>query len=428
MARPLSVSVSATLALASAALAAAAATAAPPPPASFSVFGYLPEWRYSGANFDALFAHLSHLAFFSAEPHPDGSGRLSGLDRLPPATALADAHAAAARHGTRLLLCLGGNGRSAGFGPTARRKTPRARLAKAVAELVVDKGLDGVDLNWEYPGYDFGSGYRDDAAVKADWDALAALVADVRAALHAAGRAPGGGRDLVTVAYYPDGRQERELAARGLDGSAPAGGGADLLHAMSYDARGAQHSPMSLAEGVPQLAADAGLRAARVTLGLPFYGRDARTGADWTSYEDIVQALAPRGLRAGEDQGDLGGDKGLVGFNGAATIAAKVRLAIESGLGGVMVWESGQDCREAPVTRDGTTHVRTCPEVSAAAAAELGGAKGAASWSLHAAVSRALRDAGVPRSFSKEGVAAEKAAAAAARRAEERAESNAIEL
>jgi len=342
----------------------------------FSVFGYLPEWRYSGANFERLFAHLSHLAFFSIEPHPSGSGALYGLDRAPKRELAAEARLAARRHGTRLLLCVGGNGRSGGFSATVRDAKARRRFAKALVKFAVGLGLDGCDLNWEYPGYAFGSGYQDDASVKADWDGLAALVADVRAAFHAtAGRGPGSGRDIVTLAYYPDGRQEAELKARGLDASA------DLLHAMTYDAPGAQHSPVSLAETAVRLARGASLRLDRVTLGLPFYGRSAEAGGDWTSYEDIVGKFAASRLSPADDE--VAG----IGFNGANTIAAKVRLALAEGLGGVMVWESGQDCREAPVTRDGRTHVKTCPD------------RGEGSWSLHAAVSRALRDAGAQRAF-----------------------------
>ena len=102
-----------------AALASSACAAA----SAFAVVGYLPEWRYGGANFELLFETLTHLAFFSAEP--SASGALLGLDRLPDAETLAAAKAAAARTGTKLLLCLGGNGRSAGF--AAATSTPAAR-------------------------------------------------------------------------------------------------------------------------------------------------------------------------------------------------------------------------------------------------------------------------------------------------------------
>ena len=360
-------------------------TTTPPP---FAVAGYLPEWRYQGASFDAMFRHLTHLIFFSIEPLTDGS--LSGLDRLPGDDVLAAARAAAAAHGTKLLICLGGNGRSGGFSAASRNRASRARLVRSVVKLVTRLQLDGVDYNWEYPGFTFGTGYSSDpAVVAADWDALAALVNDTRAAFDAAA----GG--VITLAYYPDGRQEGYLAARGLHHSA------DLLHAMSYDASGPQHSPMSLAEATVAGAAAAGL-AQKVTLGLPFYGRHSSSG-DWTTYEDIVQRYHPldptvdsvpaeppggaaaKAKRKG-GRGDAAGP--TIGFNGAATIEAKTGLALRSGLAGVMIWESGQDCRIAPVTRGGTTHVRTCPGVGGAADT------GDDPASLHAAITRAVRRRG----------------------------------
>lgn len=50
-----------------------------------------------------------------------------------------------------------------------------------------------------------------------------------------------------------------------------------------------------------------------------------------------------------------------VGFNGVDTIFAKTKHALQQGLGGIMIWEVGQDCRLSPVTHGDTTHVRTCP-------------------------------------------------------------------
>ena len=64
-----------------------------------------------------------------------------------------------------------------------------------------------------------------------------------------------------------------------------------------------------------------------------------------------------------------------------ATIQEKVRYAKHLGLGGVMIWEAGQDCRLEAVTRHGTTHVVTCPEaensllVAIREAAEEGGGR-----------------------------------------------------
>lgn len=347
-----------------------------------SVVGYLPEWRYSGASFDTLFKHLSHLVFFSLEPTADGE--LVGLDRLPNAEVLAAAQEARRTHGTRLLLCLGGNGRSAGFSAASRDAAARARLVQRIAGVVVAQELDGWDCNWEYPGFQFGSGYhQDDAEVKRDWDALAELLNDSRTALRSAFAAAGRADEpIVTLAYYPDGRQERELWMRGLDSVV------DVMHAMAYDAPGDEHSPASLAALVLRNAQSAGLNLSRVTLGLPFYGRNSVSG-DWTTYEDLISShprMAPSRdfIKAKAPPGSR------LSFNGADTIEWKTAYAISEGLGGVMVWESGQDCRPSPVHRGGVTHVRTCPDKADGEDA-----------SLHAAITRALAAAGRTRAFGK---------------------------
>jgi len=121
---------------------------------------------------------------------------------------------------------------------------------------------------------------------------------------------------------------------------------------MSYDQGGPQHSPMELAVKTVSQVRKASLPTSQMCLGLPFYGRSRSTG-DWKSYEDLVQQHHP--LEPDADQRDG------QGFNGAATIAAKTKLAIESGFGGVMIWEVGQDCRLEPVTHGPKTHPVTCP-------------------------------------------------------------------
>ena len=50
----------------------------------------------------------------------------------------------------------------------------------------------------------------------------------------------------------------------------------------------------------------------------------------------------------------------MVHFNGVGTIKEKVRRAVAAGVGGVMIWEAGQDCRQEEVTRGGQTHKVTC--------------------------------------------------------------------
>ena len=311
-----------------------------------AVAAYLPEWRYEGANWDVIAQHTTHLILFSMEPGPDGS--LLAHDRLPRPELLVQAKASCARHGTKLLVCFGGNGRSGGFSAMSRQKARRTRFIAGVAALLAEHGLDGVDYNWEYPGYDFRRGYLPEREVEKDYDGLRALCAETRAAL--------GDAAAITLAYYPDGRQERLFAARGVAAHV------DLMHMMTYDQGGAHHSTYPFAEKAIALGAQGGLPRERLTLGVPFYGRHSRTG-DWTTYEDLVQRHAPlpKDVDSVSPSGDVGGGDS-VGFNGVTTIGMKTRLALREHLGGVMIWEVGQDCRLAPVTHGDTTHVATCPD------------------------------------------------------------------
>ena len=147
-------------------------------------------------------------------------------------------------------------------------------------------------------------------------------------------------RRHVTMAYYPDGKQEAFLNAKGF---APY---LDAMHSMAYDQTdkqwGNHHSSRAFARHVVQQAVESGLPPRKVTLGVPFYGRHAR---GWISYEDLVQ----RGpgtrnpdrarLQPGDDVAP--GDSGeRVTFNGVATVANKTALAARHGMG-VMVYPKG---------------------------------------------------------------------------------------
>jgi chitinase len=284
---------------------------------NFTVFGYLPEWRYEGANFNTIFSHVTHLIFFSAEPSPDGRGEISGIDRIPAIDILNEAKASARSHGGKLLLCFGGNGRSAGFSTTTKNKKSRDSFVSNVVELLKIHDFDGLDLNWEYPGYSFQRGY-DNKAVDKEYDRFLELVKSLRARL--------GNSKVITMAYYPDGRQEQYLVHRKFADYI------DYFHMMTYDQNGGHHSTFELSERSIQQGISIGLPAKKLTVGLPFYGRHSKSG-DWTTYEDLVQkhALSPE-----IDEVVVQG--GITYFNGINTIQAKTKYALSRKIGGVMIW------------------------------------------------------------------------------------------
>ena len=310
----------------------------PAPPRAFAVFGYLPEYRLAGTDWNATLSRVTHLALFSLEVTSDA--KLASLDRFPDAATFARIRAAADARGARVLVTLGGAGRTGGLPLVAASGPKRRTLVRTLVAFCRAKALDGVDFNWEYP--------RDDA----DFASLASLL---RAA-----SAPFRDANLVaTMAYHPlDGRSEAFLA------SAKVARHVHLAHAMAYDRpdRDGRHASLALADATLAEArrADETETLARVVaLGVPFYARHARTGEART-YAELVRELererereeggdSPRGDSEAEAEADV-----LKNFerralargwsvDGPRTARAKVRAARDAGAAGVAVWELGQD-------------------------------------------------------------------------------------
>ena len=91
---------------------------------------YVPEYRL-GIDFIAAGTVATDLILFSVEPTLDGEIR--HLDRLPK-DRIAAAHKAKQETGVRLLLCIGGGGRSEFFIGVAAKSATR----KAFAQNIVD--------------------------------------------------------------------------------------------------------------------------------------------------------------------------------------------------------------------------------------------------------------------------------------------------
>lgn len=72
--------------------------------------------RYEGVNWEVVSEHVTHLLLFSLEPNPDGS--IAAQDRLPRPELMKRAREATKATGCKLMICFGGNGRSAGLSPS----------------------------------------------------------------------------------------------------------------------------------------------------------------------------------------------------------------------------------------------------------------------------------------------------------------------
>ncbi|KAJ9471154.1 Endochitinase 46 [Diplonema papillatum] len=284
------------------------------------IFGYLPEWRYLQWTPDevdnrwrTLCRHLTHIILFSLEVSP--TGEIVALDRFPNPHIMHHAQEGHEAYGCKLMISFGGNGRTNGFPHMAANKDLRSFFVHNLRELIERHGLHGVDFNWEYP------------RTPDDWENLFLLVRDTRHML--------GPEKVVTVAYYPDGDQERELAhQRGKEGETESVVDfADYFLMMAYD-QGGRHSTMAFAERAIERGVQQKLPSAKMALGVPFYSRNMRT-ADWKSYADLWKEHHSLDPREDEMRDDY--------YNGQRTLGDKVHMAASRGVRAIMIWEVGQD-------------------------------------------------------------------------------------
>ncbi|GAX76386.1 hypothetical protein CEUSTIGMA_g3832.t1 [Chlamydomonas eustigma] len=275
----------------------------------------MPEYRLgSNYNYEEAFKNgLTHVIFFSLEVSTSDFIP-SALDRLPPPDILKRARAAADAYGGKLLLCFGGNSRTGGFPGMVVDKARRRRFLEALSNLMVSHSFDGVDYNWEYP------------TKYVEWEGLADLMKETKALLN--------GQVIVTSAFYPDPNQYIIIKALKLH---------EICHyllSMTYDMVPGKHSTYEFAVQTIEAWKQQGLPLDKLALGVPFYGRHMQTGAPDTYY-DLFPKLEKRYKNLSKRHAV--DELGAVFFNGRSTLKQKAELAIREGLGGIMIWELGQD-------------------------------------------------------------------------------------
>ena len=263
-----------------------------------TVTGYLPSYR-SEAIDKLPYKLLTDVIFFSVEPRADGSIDFS--DAKP--AILKKLTTLAKPKGVKVHLCVGGWGKSAGFPKMAAAPATRIAFARNLVAYLRKHQLDGADLDWEHP------------QSKADIKNFQTLIVDLKKAFD-----PHGFELTVAVAGWGTYLKPETLPF------------VEAVHVMAYD----QGTPHASFEGMKRDLSRWKKIAPRekLVVGLPFYGRNAGNKA--MTYEDIVRRFKPA------PDSDLAGG---YHFNGPATIRKKAEYVRKEGLGGVMIWELGQDAK-----------------------------------------------------------------------------------
>jgi chitinase len=268
-----------------------------------------------------------------------------------------------------VLISVGGWLWSGGFSDVALTPESRRRFIDSVARFLAQYELDGLDIDWEYPGLP-GAGHAFRAE---DKENFTALLKELRARFDRESR-KGGRRLYLTIAAGADddflAHTEMGKAARYLD----------TVNVMTYDyyVPGAgpitgHHAALYANPADPEkLSADAsirafehaGVRANKILLGLPFYGRawggvtaDAHglyqpgkaAPSTYASYSNIETNLLSHGFTRYWDPVSrvpwIYNDRTqvFVSYEDEQSIADKCRYAREHHLGGVMFWNLEED-------------------------------------------------------------------------------------
>lgn len=268
----------------------------------------------------------------------------------------------------KLLISVGGWSDSQHFSDAAATAARREAFAASCVDFVVAQGLDGVDLDWEYPvsGGAPGTIHR-----PADKQNFTKLLQELRTRLDRQGRRDGKDYSLTIAgaagSWYLNQIEAVKVAdivdhifLMGYDLHGPWDTSADF-NAPLYTPSGASpQGKSSIADSV-QAYLDKGIPAEKLVLGMPLYGYayqgvssqnnglySTYTSAKSVSYRTLKKNYlsndAYRRLRHGEAQVPyLYGSRTFISYDDAESLAAKAALARSRDLGGIGFWELSQD-------------------------------------------------------------------------------------
>ena len=267
-----------------------------------------------------------------------------------------------------ILISVGGWTWSGKFSDMALTKATRAKFIASAIRFVENYRLDGVDIDWEYPGLPgIGNMHRPE-----DKKNYTALLKELRAALNRKQQELG--RHLyssVATGAAPDFLEHTEMkkVQRYVDS----------VNLMSYDyyeptsdRMTGHHAALYTDPKDPKaVSADASVKAYRkagvpakkIVLGVPFYGhawsdvdaanhglfeagKEAHVKAD---YKDIVHTLLPGGyIRYWDDAASApylynAANKTFVSYEDVQSVTLKSEYVLRNHLGGIMFWEYSGD-------------------------------------------------------------------------------------
>lgn len=207
----------------------------------------------------------------------------------------------------------------AGFGHMDKQltqviKTPKGRrtLARNMAKWAIERGYQGIDIDWEYPDSN------------PEWNQFGLFLADLREELAGTGIS-------ISLAASVNYRLPTLIVTDQID----------FILTMSYGSQAAQHSTMERYQREANICLNKlHMPKPKVVLGLPFYSNEQGKLTDQYGYSQIYNwypNLKPdvNTFRAKKKDGS---DGPMHSFNGRKLISEKCQWAKDNNFGGVMIW------------------------------------------------------------------------------------------
>jgi chitinase len=261
----------------------------------------------------------------------------------------------------RLLVSVGGWGGD-GFSDAALTDTSRRKFADSIAEFINRYGLDGIDLDWEYPGQP-GPGIKFRPEDKENFTLMLKAVRERLDSLSRENRRRKADRYTLSIATA-GGRYFEHTEMNRLHVYV------DWINMMTYDffTSGSKttghHSSLTATEAMTAQHLAAGLPSRKLVVGVPFYGR-SWTGVDPVNY-GLSQPFEKYFLDLSYEQieRDYNGKQGFVRFrddkahapylwnaesrtfvsyDDPQSLKDKAAFIRKQHLGGVMYWEHSHD-------------------------------------------------------------------------------------
>lgn len=340
-------------------------------PAKQVIIGYYPAWKsYTGYRPEKVdVSKLTHINYAFANIDKDFKIAM-GYPDIDPINFKKFQELKKVNPDLKILISVGGWNWSGKFSDMASTDENRTKFADSCAEFISKYGLDGVDLDWEYP---VGGGMEGNSNSPQDKENFTLLLKNLREKLDGKGLKDNK-KYLLTIAvgasnYYIKNTEVKKFHKY-----------LNYVNIMTYDIHGPWemysdfNSPLYNNNDTPQYKIsidsavnswiEAGLPADKLIVGIPFYGYkyslasndnkglyQKHTGGKAVSYKEIEKSYLNnpkfiKNFHNGSLVPWLYDEKTFVSYDDAESISFKASYIKEKKLAGAMIWELSQDHEE----------------------------------------------------------------------------------